>query len=1739
LKKVLLLILLFVIDCTISMAQSRALFNANPNTGCTPATIKFLNQSTGIGLTYFWDLGNGNFSSLKDPKAIYYAPGFYTIKLVITDNKGNKDSIIRKNYVEVFKNPVANFEAVNTNGCTPFDPKLTDKSTRGSGMITSWIWDYGNGKVITEQKPTYNYTDAGIYSISLLIKDANGCQSDTIRNNYITANASVKVLFVADKTISCQTPLTVNFTNKSIGLKSGETYLWDFDDGSTSTSSNPKNIFKDTGSYDISLTVKSSNGCISSEKIPNYITISKPKPSFNYYPTEVCENGDVNFVGTSKPLNFNLVHYWDFGDGNSGQGNNVSHKYKKTGNYTVTLTVKLPDGSCSETFTINNAVKVIDKPITDFSISDTLFCRPGYFDTFIDHTKSIANRFWYIGDSGFISSNKGIILKIEDPGYTSVSLVTFNGSCYDTLTRQVYKDSIVPFFDLDPKVGCKPLKVNFSDLSTSRIPITSWFWDLGDGNFQNQPNFDHTYMNSGKYTVKLTVTTEQECSFSYVDTVYVGDKPNIEFDFSKTSKCNGTLLEINTAKNKNNLKIDKWKWFLDTTLISRQKELSYKLHETPDTYNIKLVASNSGCNDTFILKNILTVLPPKVSYIITFDSCKGFPYTFRNQSIQADEIGWVFKDTFILNKDTLIVRKNDPWPIKMWGKNFTSGCVDTVKQIDPILEEHLVNFSYSGNLCAPASLTFINTSIDYENFIWKWGNQKPDKNQNNTIKKTFDIPGIYTIRLSGTTSDGCYDSAQTSFEVKGPEVNCEVFPKSGCGPLKITLINRTKNVTTNKKYWKISGLAPIPVTSDTMYYTLLQPGPLEGGKYSVGLNIEDNSGCVGLSSDTVQVNGIPFNFKVWSVATCDYPKLSINPSFKESNIDLKSLNYAWDIGDGRTFNTSSIDFMYQSSSTFRLSLKIIDHKACITEKDTFIVIKSKTLEANLLADKLDANCPPLAVNFISKSKDNFGTIVSYFWDFGDGSYSNLKDPSHIYLVAGKFTIKHAVKDDIGCLDTIVYKDLILINGPLGQFKFDKKIGCTPLLVNFSANISNTKKLEWDMGDGAIIEDSLKAGHTYTRIGNYIPLLVLADSFGCKYTLPPIDTIQVFPLPIPNFIFTSPCINQAIKFTNISNPLKGRIKRSEWDFGDGDTSSQFEPIHVYKKSGTFKVKLKVWNSADCFDYVIKDVSVKNIKANYHLLKNYYCSGQAPTLQLNAQSDTSIKQLSWFLNDTFISKMSNPTLPKLSAGIYKIGLAIEDHFGCKDTLNSTNGIIIGDTFAPSNPFIYRVSVENDNQVVLDFSGYKSFDFKAYSIYEFSKKIASISKKNDTTLLISNLNTLHKTYCFQVSSTNLCQFESNVNLAPEHCTVETKAMGELRRIKLTWNAYTGWPVKTYDVFRENLSIKGKYDYLATVSGNSLSYIDTSVYCKVTHFYRIRANENNGFNQISWSDTTAAKPLFERSVPPNSTIRATVDFDSEVTIEWRGSGNPRIPISEYVLEKSEDGINYHWSKKFKPDEFSFTDKNVLVDNLSYFYRTYAIDTCASISPFTNFAKTILLKADTTPQERPFVFWSAYQGWLNGVSGYEVQRKKEDGTFITIGHTSNNDSLLIDNITDLNGYPYYCYRVIGYKNLINGEKQILSISNEDCAPVRSRIYAPNAFTINGDNLNETFDIKGLYIKDYNIKIFTRWGEKVFESNNMNNDWDGFYEGKLAQMDAYIWVIKAIGVDDVNWPLSGTVTIIR
>lgn len=114
-------------------------------------------------------------------------------------------------------------------------------------------------------------------------------------------------------------------------------------------------------------------------------------------------------------------------------------------------------------------------------------------------------------------------------------------------------------------------------------------------------------------------------------------------------------------------------------------------------------------------------------------------------------------------------------------------------------------------------------------------------------------------------------------------------------------------------------------------------------------------------------------------------------------------------------------------------------------------------------------------------------------------------------------------------------------------------------------------------------------------------------------------------------------------------------------------------------------------------------------------------------------------------------------------------------------------------------------------------------------------------------------------------------------------------------------------------------------------------------------------------------------------------------------------------------------------------------------------------------------------------------------------------------------------------------YRVVAYKNGNNG---VTSTSNTTEVVPYMSIYIPNSFTPNGDGLNDTFGAYGEAIKDFKMQVYNRWGQMIFESNNVNNQWDGTHLGEKVPMGSYVYKVIAKGVVGKQTTKDGTVNIV-
>jgi PKD repeat protein len=240
-------------------------FSADSLIGTAPFEVQFTDSSIGVITSWEWDFENDGTidSNEQSPVFTYSEIGVYTVSLTVTDGM-TTDTETKVDYIEVEVVLEADFSADPVSGIAPLEVVFTSIST---GNVTSWEWDFDNDGSIDsiEENPTYIYTNASDYSVSLTAGD--GVTSDTeTKIDYILVGDQVVADFTADPLFG-MAPLAVNFTNTSSGPVTS--WEWDFDnDGSIdSTEENPSFTYTEIGIYTVSLTVSDGTNTDTETKI--------------------------------------------------------------------------------------------------------------------------------------------------------------------------------------------------------------------------------------------------------------------------------------------------------------------------------------------------------------------------------------------------------------------------------------------------------------------------------------------------------------------------------------------------------------------------------------------------------------------------------------------------------------------------------------------------------------------------------------------------------------------------------------------------------------------------------------------------------------------------------------------------------------------------------------------------------------------------------------------------------------------------------------------------------------------------------------------------------------------------------------------------------------------------------------------------------------------------------------------------------------------------------------------------------------------------------------------------------------------------------------------------------------------------------------------------------------------------------------------------------------------------------
>jgi gliding motility-associated-like protein len=1768
----LLLLVMFLPLHLAAQTGPKAGFTQDKTVGCVPLIVNFTDASTGVIASYYWEFGNTNTSTQKNPSALYTVPGSYAVKLFVTSSTGQKDSLVKTVAVTVYANPIAAFSANPKALCENEKVVFKDISTPTSNPIVSWAWNFGDGSQSAQANPENTYTTAGTYAVSLTVVDDKGCKNSINQTNFITVGTTPKIAFTSDVRGGCTVPQTINFTDKT-AQQGGKTftYLWSFGDGQTSTQQSPSHSYTKQGSFDVTLTVKDNAGCSNSFTAYNFISIGKTVANFDAAEKTGCVPFGVNFINNSQNIAGNASFKWSFGNGDVSTQKNPSYTYNTPGTYDVTLEITSP-GGCNDKIIKKSFITVLPPPVIDFRSDDSVSCTIPAGYTFHAYTVNAVKWEWDFGDSS-TSNQENAKKTYFGTGTFTVSLTaTFSNGCVVKQTKPNYikNNTQRAFFEISDSNGCAPAKINFYNKSTAFLGIKKYEWDFKDGQTSTDENPTHTYAQKGKYFPTLTITDSAGCKSTYIyKSIQVGEKvpPNFIADPLKGCKQDMTNVTFTNLTDTKKAHVDTFIWIVGgKEEIIKSKDplvVDYTKHifkASPDSIDILLISVSGGCLDTLKKKNYIVLYPPDVEVAFTIDNCKLDTITFTNTSKGADKFKWWLKDNAYAGGkaewwvadsmqmlDTVMFKKYlrpGNYTLIAKGSNNEKGCKDSsitkFKILNPL--DATIGVIKKG-ICAGDSITFYSKGYNdneryFLNYQWKVnGIEVASGIRASSFTYVFDDTTVFDVVLTITDAFGCVAS-DTAYDVGHKQKNplgVVVTPDRGCFPLTSKLIYNAPPNLLKSAEWIINGQT-INATGDTTHYIF--------NKYTNGMNTtgiyvtleaKDTLGCAIHKTTKVFISSVSAGFATNTTLNCTNTELSFFNS-SAALMPIGGLAFNWKLDDIPYSTSPSNKITYTQNSRKKIQLSIKDTVLGCTdmvEKTVDIVVKK--MKAGFNVDNTEISCPPLISTFEDDSKVEYTTISSVLWSFGDGASSTLEKPVKSYFYPGNYDIVYTIFDAKGCADSIVIPGKMKVGGPIGTLSIDKEAGCAPLTVNFTSK-TTIKKILWDLGDG-IFSSGENATNTYKRAGTYQPYMVLEDTVGCVVFYPTKMPITVYPSPEPDFTVKGACLYDTFAFTNLTtNPAQTTFV---WRFANSDTATGHNATYKFTKAGKYNVALEATSVNGCKTTAQTPIEIQPLVAAVDFSSKAACLGVSINAIDKSTTGAGIKSWQWLLGDGRTSQEPSPAVTYTTPGAYKISLIVQDNNGCYDSLLDGQTLIVHDTLPPLAPWAYRVTVEDNSVLRFEYSKYPGVDFGKYIIYRALagqplQVYKEILQEADTVFIDDKVTPSNFAYTYKVVNQSFCGFYSDEAQSRPHTSILLQGRPDTNKVHLLWSKYLGWDVvKSYHIYRKEPQGQ-TFIKIGTVAGTQTTFTDTNAYCGVKYNYYVMAEEDAVKAQFSQSNTINLAPIHTVTVLPGTMVRATVSDDKDVLIEFAAPTNLKAPIELYTIEKSLNGLQYQTLYTTPVCCLPYVDEKTEVHSQSYYYRVKCTDYCGDVSEPGNIGKSILLGAAINEDENVEIGWSAYQKWDDGVNHYELEMKNASGVYENPGINNITDTVYVDESGTYNSLAQVCYRVKAISN-----SGVVSYSNTDCVKGRSSLFVPNAFTPNKDGINTTFIIVGAYIKTYQLQIFNRYGELLYTSNNLEKSWDGTYKGEPVQDGAYLYVINAIGMDGKQHNPTGTVTLLR
>jgi gliding motility-associated-like protein len=1016
-----------------------------------------------------WDFGDGNnVPNTLNPTHAYTSVATFIVTHTVTSVGGCSASATES--ITIHNLPVADFNYLGS--CQTQITSFTDASSIVSDVITSWTWDFVNGNFSNNQNPTQTYALQNTYPVELTVTTDFGCEHTVIKN--VVINPNTIPAFTVNPACLNQASL---FTDATTG--SPTSWTWDFGDISpVDNNQNPSHTYTAPTTFTVKLVTENGFGC--KDSTASIATVN-PLPIASFSSLPVCDNSPTVFTNLSTTA---TSYTWDFADGSATNITSPLYTFASDGTYLATLTAFNSFG-CNTSYAEN--VIVHPNPVSSFNA--TTACQ-SYASNFTDiSTGSVTSWTWNFGDGSgsSLSQNTSYIYPLAS-NY-SASLIVHNGFGCSAVSSKTITVLEQPQADFEYTLPCDDQAVIFFDLSNGSS-ITSWTYDFGDGTALSNLQYpSHIYTAIGSYTVQFVASNTLGCKDTIQQSLIVHSVPNPAFTAS--TACRGVVTDFTDLSTDVVPLVD---WFWDygdgNNSVSVNPDYIYANH---GVYTVALTATNMhGCSNT--TTNLVTVNQAVVASYTANQVCIGLPTTFSDISVGAPTSwAWNYGDG-----NSGVGGPVHTYAYTIPGQYISSviatnsaGCSDDAFVVVTVRDDITPGINAQADACLNENVIILDNSTyvvgtNYASGSWNFGDGSPVVTTLNT-SHTYSAVGTYVITHTVVSDFGCVSTTSQNIEVHHlPVVDFNFTVACQNQATVFTDYSTIASDVITSWTWDFANGYNSSLQNPSTVYT-------SGNTYPVLLTATSDFGCQNNITKNVLVHSKPnaqftSDIQCWGAAT--------NFTNTSSSIDGAIVSHLWNFNDESSSSVIQPSYTFTTlKDSFDVQLNVQSIYGCLDS------VKQKVYSYPLPKFKYgpvsQSGCDDYTAVFKDSSTVKDGTIVNWFWNFGDENFSYQQNPVHTYKTPGEYDVSMRLTTSYGCVlaDTLNYP-LIVFESPVAGFMANPNQLTESLpQIDIIDQSSGVRYWEYNFGD---FETSILAEptHTYADTGMYTIKQMVYNQLGC-------------------------------------------------------------------------------------------------------------------------------------------------------------------------------------------------------------------------------------------------------------------------------------------------------------------------------------------------------------------------------------------------------------------------------------------------------------------------------------------------------------------------------------------------------------------------------------------------------------------------------------------------------------------